>query len=467
MSRFVKSVMSVVVLASSVFVSGTGASVQALTSPGTSNFPLCATDGQEFCIQKFEFTPTGGTLREVTPLNGFNYDDVNVRANFPNDFTGPNGTPEDGMLGPLSLNFDDIGSFQNSTTKDGLRDGVYHVIVRTGDFDPSQMTVIGEFVSYSVVQGTDGYFTIDLTAKPKPIARVVAIVNNGVIDDSLIASCETQKWVGTCKANDAHRLYLNVSFSMFSDVAYRAAIRGSWITTNASTTQISYDRIAQGEFNVLAKGPHYVPADFVAGEVSTDVLNPAYFEEFLPYPMISKIMSSMSGQEITAAMAKDYLTESTTAATSVMTGSISVSTSGETPVDTPRELILTPDASGVRVNFNLDHFSAPNPSLKFKIPAALAVASVAAAKKPTVAAKKMLTAKVFADYAKLTVKKTSTISLKVSKASKKYCSVVTKKVKGVKIMKLKGLKKGSCRVTVTVTPKKGLAKRSTLTIQIT
>jgi hypothetical protein len=242
-------------------------------------------------------------------------------------------------------------------------------------------------------------------------------------------------------------------------------MRGAWIATNASTTQISTAEMLQGQLNVIAKGPHTVPADFgttSAGIENGKYLNPAYFEEYLPFPLMSLMMSSMSGTEITAAMAKDYLTESTTAATSVMTGSISVSTSGETPVDTPRDLILTPDASGVRVNFNLTHFSAPNPKLKLKIPAALA-----ALVKPTVTRTKSATALSFALYKKLAVTKTSTVSLKVTTASKKYCTVISTKVKGVTTMKLKGLRKGTCKVTVIVTPKKGAAKRATVSLNIT
>ncbi len=89
-----------------------------------------------------------------------------------------------------------------------------------------------------------------------------------------------------------------------------------------------------------------------------------------------------------------------------------------------------------------------------------------ALKRPTVTTKKSATAKSFADYAKLTVTKTSKLSLKVSTASKKYCAVVATKVKGVTTMKLKGLKRGTCKVTVTVTPKKGLAKRANVTLKI-
>jgi hypothetical protein len=455
-----KSLIGGALLASSVFVSGINSPVRALTLAGQTNFPVCAAATDEFCIETFEFTPTGGALRAVTPIDRIVPDntEVNVIASFPNAYTGPNGIPDQsGMLGPLSLNFYDTGSFQNSTTIDGLRDGTYRVVLRTGDYDPSLMTLTGQFASYSVVQGTDNNFTIDISATPKPLARAVQLDG----DNSAIANCETNNWVGTCAANQASRLYLEVSFSMMYVAEYRAAMRGAWVATNASTVQTDIAGLAQGQLNVTAKGPHTVPADFgttSAGLENGNYLNPAYFEEYLPFTMMSLMMSSISTTTVTTDMVRGLLANPAT----FMTGSISVSASGGTPVATAQNITVTTDSNGARVNFNLTHFSAPNPSLVLKIPASLVVP-----KKPTVTTKKTATAKSLAIYKKLTVAKTSTVSLKVSTASKRNCAVVATKVKGVTTMKLKGLKKGTCKVTVTVTPKKGSAKRATVTLQIT
>ena len=78
---------------------------------------------------------------------------------------------------------------------------------------------------------------------------------------------------------------------------------------------------------------------------------------------------------------------------------------------------------------------------------------------PTVTTKKSATAKAIAVFAKLAVLSTSRMSLKVVSSSAKYC-----KVSGAT---LKGLKAGSCKVTVTVTPKKGKATSKTVTLKVT
>ncbi|MFN5649944.1 MAG: cadherin-like beta sandwich domain-containing protein, partial [Actinomycetes bacterium] len=78
---------------------------------------------------------------------------------------------------------------------------------------------------------------------------------------------------------------------------------------------------------------------------------------------------------------------------------------------------------------------------------------------PVVSAKKAATGSAIAKYAKITVAAGSRVSLKVASSSARYC-----KVSGTM---LKGVKAGSCRVTVTVTPKKGKAVSRTVTLKVT
>lgn len=78
---------------------------------------------------------------------------------------------------------------------------------------------------------------------------------------------------------------------------------------------------------------------------------------------------------------------------------------------------------------------------------------------PVVSSKKAATGSAIAKYAKITVAAGSRVSLKVASSSAKYC-----KVSGTS---LKGVKAGSCRVTVTVTPKKGKAVSRTVTLKVT
>jgi len=78
---------------------------------------------------------------------------------------------------------------------------------------------------------------------------------------------------------------------------------------------------------------------------------------------------------------------------------------------------------------------------------------------PKMTTSKSVTAKSIAIYAKLAMPSTSKVSLKVISSYVKYC-----KVSGTT---LKGLKTGSCKVTVTVTPKKGRASSKTVTLKVT
>ena len=80
-------------------------------------------------------------------------------------------------------------------------------------------------------------------------------------------------------------------------------------------------------------------------------------------------------------------------------------------------------------------------------------------KAPLVTMKKVATAKSIAAFAKLKIESTSKVSLKVIASSAKFC-----KVSGAS---LKGLKAGSCKVTVTVKPKKGRAVSKTVTLKVT
>ena len=84
--------------------------------------------------------------------------------------------------------------------------------------------------------------------------------------------------------------------------------------------------------------------------------------------------------------------------------------------------------------------------------------SKAATVTPKVTMSKPVSAKSIATFAKLKVLSTSKVKLKVVASSAKFC-----RVSGAT---LKGLKTGSCKVIVTVTPKKGRATSKTITVKI-
>jgi hypothetical protein len=90
---------------------------------------------------------------------------------------------------------------------------------------------------------------------------------------------------------------------------------------------------------------------------------------------------------------------------------------------------------------------------------AVAPLLVPALTSPKLTASKSASAKSIATFAKLKVFSTSKLSLKVVPSSSKFC-----KVSGTT---LKGLKAGSCKVTVTVIPRKGRATSKTVTLKVT
>ena len=108
------------------------------------------------------------------------------------------------------------------------------------------------------------------------------------------------------------------------------------------------------------------------------------------------------------------------------------------------------DATWLKVNASGFHYSSPVIKTSLFVPRAVL---------PKVKIVKSATAKSIARYAKLEVASTSKVSLKVFRNSTKYC-----KVSGAT---LKGLKAGPCKVTVTVTPKKGRPTFKNVTLQIT
>ena len=282
-------------------------------------------------------------------------------------YTGPSGsTAMGGMFPSLSINYTYIPGEQGAgTTHDGLPDGSYRTVVRTGDYDPSYLFLSGKFDAYTVTKGSDGYFTVDLTARPTPVAKVVNLSDQyGKIDESPINNCNTGNWLTTCEPNQAYRRYLLSSFSMVSDASQRDVLRGTWISTNASMFSLGKVDFVSGAFDVTAKGPHYVPTDFGIPGLTTEngrEVNSAFFEMYVTLPTIAKMFSQLTGKEVTVDMAKQALANPS----KIFEGTIDEATAGQVSKKV-QQLTMTLGDAGLRVNFNLTHFSAPNPSLKIQ-----------------------------------------------------------------------------------------------------
>jgi hypothetical protein len=126
------------------------------------------------------------------------------------------------------------------------------------------------------------------------------------------------------------------------------------------------------------------------------------------------------------------------------TTSTSAPVSSTTQNATPTTIVSTPTVTLPTTNTSMTNsdtaYTSTKPPIKVKISKAIAVKSIAT-------------------FVELAVMSTSKVSLKVLSGSTKYC-----KVSGTS---LKGLKAGSCKVTVTVTPKKGKAISKTVSLKVT
>jgi len=264
-------------------------------------------------------------------------------------------------------------------------------------------------------------------------------------NDSVFQACKASQWTTNCEANMANRSYILATFNMMDTAVMREAARGSWVSTSASTIQVAASTSSL-QYNFTVEGPHYVPADFgVIGlaQENGKSLNPAFFKMYVPFAMMAVSMSQAGGAVSAADVATLMANPS-----SVLTGTIFEKTGTAAAVEVPQILTFAAASGGVVVDFNLKHFSAPNPSLKIKAPAA----------KKTLAIAKTSSFTALATLAKLTKAKTSKVSAVVAPSSKKICQVVKTAVKG--------LKAGSCKVTVTVTTAKGKKTSRTIALKV-
>lgn len=451
----------------SLAVLSEGSPVKALSYPVKfKTFATCVAPSDEFCIETFEFTPTNrdkqvianpapDIISDPTAIVGRTDPYINVFMS--SDYSGPSSVSAM-MPSGMAINFSDpVGSIpayppNGATTLDGLKDGQYRVVVRTGDYDPSIMLLTGKFDSYTITKGADGYFTIDLTLRPTPLASVAQFDG----DTTMLDTCKANKWLTGCEANMAYRGWILASFGMLADSVIRDSVRGTWVSTNASVLQLAPGDFLSGDLNIDAQGPHYVPTDFgVPGltKEGTREVNSAYFEMYVPYAMVAKVMSTKMNQTVTVDQVKTYLDNPT----QVLEGKIEEAASPTAAVvEKVQTLTFTKGDLGVRINFNLTHFSAPNPTLTIKAP------GVAGSSSP----KKLPNGATVSPATSATKGKTLTAKSLLSPSSgASVTKVVSKSATVCKVTgtKVKMLKAGTCKLSVTVKYK---SKSSTTAVSI-
>ena len=478
LSRVVISLMVFGVV--TIEINGSSQAEAALSAPSVGfNWPDCTTVSEEFCIEKFEFTPTGTSntqvITDAVPAIGttsVQHPNTSVLLSLNglnNNLYGKTG------LGALTFELSDPSfesNFSGGTkTKKGVPDGEYRIIVRTGDFKPHSMTFKGKPVGnspFTVAQGSDGNYSLSISATPEPFVTIM--------DSTKWGPCNLVKWDTTCEADTAffRRLSGIITFipPTFQDVEEVRApgmvsvspslkiSQGLWIASNTIVLD------AKPEMNLVTKslglpayGPHYVPTDFPTAGLTAEGsrhLNPAYFTAFIPNELLA-FVNNFQLPEVVAKAPNQIRATIENSSGQVVTHGHETTMSG----------------AGALVKVLITHYSAPNPKIYFggssgteSSTTATTTTSTTASTTlantslvmPKVTASRSASAKSIATFAKLKVLSTSKVSLKVVPSSGKFC-----RVSGAS---LKGLKAGSCKVTVTVTPKKGKAVSKTITLKV-
>ena len=171
-----------------------------------------------------------------------------------------------------------------------------------------------------------------------------------------------------------------------------------------------------------------------------------YMTDWLRGETYDFVATSWNGRGEGAGASSKYTTPGwNTTSTSIPSQSTtSIPSQSTTQNATPTTIVSTPTVTVPTTNTSMTNSdtadTSTTPQIKVKISKAIAVKSIAT-------------------FVGLAVMSTSKVSLKVLPGSTKYC-----KVSGTS---MKGLKTGSCKVTVTVTPKKGKATSKTVTLKVT
>lgn len=325
----------------------------------------------------------------------------------------------------------------------------FELSVRVGAFDPSYVTGNG-MTSYSGVESADGTFTLKLAGFVD--TTLITNMPAGMSGDG--AREQVEKFLSTAEATSAV-VGSRITVYPAQKLKYRdpadltkcrvMPIRGMWADSNGGQYSAGSLVIPDSKSGVIAsmkyisRGPHYgLPdANGVRG------LNLARFKVFIPNAMI------------TAAGYADA-SEFPDSAVSVKTAD------GQTPSPT-----RTTESNGLVFDLGITHFSAPDPTVDISsrqvavtttTVAVTATTTTAAANMPPIARGRSLTSSRLATLAGLARPSGSKVTVKVSAAGARYCRVVGTSVKG--------LKAGTCKVTVTVKPVRGATKSKTLAVTV-
>jgi hypothetical protein len=336
------------------------------------------------------------------------------------------------------------------------------VVVRLGQLNPGVTIFAGQDASVSsVLDGTVQVMT--LQAYPTAIAQA-----------SSSTQCNDKVSVAVAKPN---QLYAIVAFKNGRDPFGVDGLSGNLLISSNGTCKLSTPtwNSATNSMEFTASAPHFAPDG-----VTT---NTGFYRATIP-AADAKILFGISSLDVVKESTPTTTTVAPTVQSAGVTRSALLSASKVLDVQVIESSDGTQATSSQNISFDgaqfvisVTGFGYSTKNIKATTSAYYAAllqnaqvgggsivntptegTTTATVSAPTVTTRKSATAKSIAVHAKLAVLSTSKMSLKVVPSSAKYC-----KVSGTT---LKGLKTGSCKVTVTVTPKKGKAVSKTVTLKV-
>lgn len=329
--------------------------------------------------------------------------------------------------------------------------------VNTGTFDPVFSLGKGTLKTQRT-ENSDGTFSFTWSAKPVVIANVSTPASIGNATTNSRYFEDFKEFYSTAVATTVvYEATINIlpATQFLIGNCILLPFAGGWAEANAPNFMFGADFSKIGSdptkqiFPFSAYAAHFIP-----GELMSEIpLGP--WNGPLPKTPTSEANRVVNPARVQMFMPSDYLK---------MLGYEDLSTFTVSSFSIQVEDNQKPSPSfviqngGVLIDFGISHYSAPNPSLSVLVREKSVVTSAPSTQVFAIALTKPKSAKSLAKEAKLTVNSSSKVSLKVVSNYAKNCKVFGSTLRGVKA--------GSCKVIVTVSPKKGKATSKTVMLEV-
>lgn len=463
--------VAIVVLVAAVISVPLGGPVRgASTTPVVGDWGFCTSASQVGCIESFSFENGSGIMREYAALHEAQNAGITVTARcyasgasegapcVPPKTAGCGSAGTNFQVSIQPTSFDENG---NPRTGSEFVDRKFVVRLRTGDFDPA-FSMGGRLESTTRTTLDSGTFTFEANGQIQRTDSVsfssVSMMPQDTFRSRLSEFLKTSKATSTSYGANVSvfpAAFLKSTTVDLGGYCVTMPFTGAFADANGmgfTTTWVPSkptDPVASTiKFEV--SGPHFL----AESNGNDDKLVPARIRFFLPDMFFTDA---------------GYKDPSTFDASRLLVTTLD----GQKPVPT-----LTRRTGGVLVDFGISHYSAPDPVVSLyrygmsaattttapatttTAPTVMSVPATVPASNtsPSIPAGKSLSSARIVSLAGLTRPAGSRVTLKVPASTSRYCRVLGTTVKA--------MKSGTCRITVTVKPKRGTQKSRTISVSV-